>query len=137
MNGRKNNTVKRDADDDTDDAVDIDTGASVVDSDAVDRSNAADVSVSDIQAKDEDVELSADAVRQLSAVAVVLGVVGIVLCFVPGVPLLYALIAGIVAAVLGLVNCLSASVIHDSHVRIAAAAGAIAGAVAIAVSLIL
>ncbi|NEG95331.1 hypothetical protein GFD17_00870 [Bifidobacterium sp. SMB2] len=80
---------------------------------------------------EEDEETSSTAVQQLSAVAVILGIVAIVLCFIPKVPLTIALAVAIVGTVLGLVNCLSATVLHQPRIRFAAAGGTVIGALAI------
>ncbi|MBW3087498.1 hypothetical protein KIH77_01900 [Bifidobacterium sp. 82T24] len=104
---------------------------------ANDLSSDADAITSSPDAEDEDERTSSQAVRQLSVVAVVLGVAAIILCFVPHVSLMIALGVAIAATVIGLVNCLSSTVLHDSHTRIVAAAGTLAGAVAILITLFL
>ena len=87
--------------------------------------------------EDEDERTSSTAVRQLSVVAVVLGMVAIVLCFMPHVSLMVALGVAITATVIGLVNCLSSTVLHDPRTRVVAAAGTLAGAVAVLITLLL
>ncbi|OXN00713.1 hypothetical protein [Bifidobacterium vansinderenii] len=92
----------------------------------------------DIDDPDADAEsTSSKAVYQLSVVSTLLGIGAVVACFVPKVPLTYALFAAIGGAVLGLIDCLSATVLHEPKVRLIAAGSTLICALAIAVVLVL
>ncbi|RSX50217.1 hypothetical protein [Bifidobacterium callimiconis] len=80
---------------------------------------------------------STKAVYQLSVVSIVLGIGAMIACFIPGVSLTYALFAAIGGAVLGLVDCLSATVLHEPKVRLIAACSTLICALAIVVVLVL
>ncbi|MBT1177171.1 hypothetical protein JS532_06270 [Bifidobacterium callimiconis] len=87
---------------------------------------------------DDDAEsTSTKAVYQLSVVSIVLGIGAMIACFIPGVSLTYALFAAIGGAVLGLVDCLSATVLHEPKVRLIAACSTLICALAIVVVLVL
>lgn len=80
---------------------------------------------------------STKAVYQLSVVSIVLGIGAMIACFIPGVSLTYALFAAIGGAALGLVDCLSATVLHEPKVRLVAACSTLICALAIVVVLVL
>ncbi|KAA8829382.1 hypothetical protein [Bifidobacterium tissieri] len=92
----------------------------------------------DSEASEEDAEAtSSKAVYQLSVVSMLLGIGAVVMCFIPGVPLTYALFAAIGGAALGLIDCLSATVLREPKVRLIAAGSTLICALAIIVVLVL
>ncbi|TPF97445.1 hypothetical protein EP30_02295 [Bifidobacterium sp. UTCIF-39] len=103
-----------------------------------DGDNATDETNTEHDAPEDDAEAtSSKAVYQLSVVSMLLGIGAVVMCFIPRVPLTYALVAAIGGAALGLIDCLSATVLREPKVRLIAAGSTLICALAIIVVLVL